>query len=62
MLIILNKKGTEYKVVCRASAQLCEEKNAQKEDLAFTLAVVTPKGTGVFSLLAYTFLYERGLF
>ena len=31
MLIILNKKVTEYKVVCRVSAQLCEEKNAQKE-------------------------------
>ena len=62
MLTILNKKVTEYKVVSRVSVQLCEEKNAQKENLAFTLAVVTPKGTGVFSLLAYTLLYERGLF
>ena len=62
MLIILNKKVTEYKVVCRVSVQLCEEKNAQKENLAFTLAVETPRGTGVFSLLAYTLLYECGLF
>lgn len=55
MLIILNKKATEYKVVCRISAQLCEEKNAQKENLAITLAMVTPKGTGFFPFLLILF-------
>lgn len=52
MLIILNKKVTEYKVVCRVSVQLCERKECtKKENLAFTLAVETPRGTGVFSFL-----------
>ena len=55
MLIILNKKVTEYKVVCRISAQLCEEKKAQKENLAIILAVVTPKGTGFFPFLLILF-------
>lgn len=62
MLIILNKKVTEYKAVCRISAQLCEEKNAQKRKLGHYTGSGDTQRNWLLSLLAYTFLYECGLF
>lgn len=51
-MFVLDKKVIVYKVTYRVRAQLCEEKNVQKEilrNVATRQAVVSPKGTDFFS-------------
>lgn len=58
----IKQKVTEYKVVCRVSVQLCEEKNAQKKKTWPLHWQWRHPGELGFFLLAYTLLYECGLF